>query len=224
MYGYAGDISLAARTVWRRRCRCVPPASAGSHGACEIAAGRSFTSLCFRRQVRSRRPDVLAYLVFILPSSRNVAQALVPRCRSGISFWGPWAGRFSPSDGGHLSNGLTSYGFVNQPEQRGASPGGGWGGKAAAQGEHWAVPHVTGTERQRVSQGLDGVRQAARARKQERFTTLLHHSECESAEGQLLRVTVKGRAGGGWRDVGGVCGRAGGPASGPGDLWRRRVP
>jgi len=42
--------------------------------------------------------------------------------------------------------------------------------------ENDAQPHMRPTQSgARVSQGLGGVRQAARARKQERFTALLHH-------------------------------------------------
>jgi RNA-directed DNA polymerase len=49
------------------------------------------------------------------------------------------------------------------------------GGKGADQGERRPAPHVSDTERIRVSQGLGGVRRTAQARKQERFTALLHH-------------------------------------------------
>ena len=50
-------------------------------------------------------------------------------------------------------------------------------GKGRAQTEENIVPsHMRPTQSgRRMSQGLDGVRQAARKRKQERFTALLHH-------------------------------------------------
>ena len=42
--------------------------------------------------------------------------------------------------------------------------------------ENDAQPHTHSTQSEtRVSQGLGGVRQTARAKKQERFTALLHH-------------------------------------------------
>ena len=54
-------------------------------------------------------------------------------------------------------------GTIDEPaEQRGAIFGGGWGTSPTQSGE-------------RVSQGLNGVREAARKRRQERFTALLHH-------------------------------------------------
>jgi RNA-directed DNA polymerase len=48
-----------------------------------------------------------------------------------------------------------------------------------------AVPAQDGAT---ASQGLRGVRKAARERKQERFTTLLHHLTVDLAAGQLLRA------------------------------------
>ena len=50
-------------------------------------------------------------------------------------------------------------------------------GEGRAQTEENTVPsHMRPTQSgKRMSQGLDGVRQAARARKQERFTAVLHH-------------------------------------------------
>ena len=57
---------------------------------------------------------------------------------------------------------------------------------------------------ERVSQGLRGVRQAAKERKQERFTALLHHLTRRSAPGQLLRSEAASCSGSGWRDVEGV--------------------
>ena len=40
----------------------------------------------------------------------------------------------------------------------------------------------------RMSQGLDGVRKAAKERKQERFTSLLHHLSVDLTPRQLLRA------------------------------------
>ena len=41
---------------------------------------------------------------------------------------------------------------------------------------------------ERMSQGLNGVRERARKNKQERFTALLHHVTCRTAAGELLRA------------------------------------
>jgi hypothetical protein len=56
-------------------------------------------------------------------------------------------------------------------------PSGRWGGKGTARIEENTVQsHLRPTQSgKRMSQGLHGVRQAAKERKQERFTALLHH-------------------------------------------------
>jgi hypothetical protein len=56
---------------------------------------------------------------------------------------------------------------------------------------------------QRVSQGLNGVRQAARERKQERFTTLLHHLNVDLLRASyyaLQRKAAPGVDGVRWRE------------------------
>jgi ribonucleotide reductase alpha subunit len=53
----------------------------------------------------------------------------------------------------------------------------------------------------RVSQGLGGVRQAARARKQERFTALAASSERRTATGKLLRAEAERGSRGGRREM-----------------------
>jgi hypothetical protein len=55
--------------------------------------------------------------------------------------------------------------------------------------------------RARVTQALDRVRHAARQRKKERFTALLHH-ECRYAAGGILRAQAQGRPRCGWRGLG----------------------
>jgi hypothetical protein len=61
-------------------------------------------------------------------------------------------------------------------EQRGAILRGGWGGEGAQAKENIVPSNTSPTQSgERVSRGLSGVRQAARERKQERFTALLHH-------------------------------------------------
>ena len=44
---------------------------------------------------------------------------------------------------------------------------------------------------QRVSQGLNGVRKAAKERKQERFTALLHHLSVDLLRDSFTRFSVK---------------------------------
>ncbi len=56
--------------------------------------------------------------------------------------------------------------------------------------------------RARVTQALDRVRQAARQRKKERFTALLHHVNPDTLPAGVLRAEAQGRPGRGRRDVG----------------------
>ena len=65
---------------------------------------------------------------------------------------------------------------VNQPNKEG-QPSAEVGEGRAQMKENIDQPHMLPTQRGKgVSPGLDGVRKAARERKQERFTALLHHS------------------------------------------------
>ena len=82
--------------------------------------------------------------------------------------------------------------------------GGDGGGKGEDQGEHRSTQHEPDTEREASVTGIGGVREAAKERKQERFTALLHHVTYRSAAGQLLRPEAESRAGSGWGDMGGV--------------------
>jgi RNA-directed DNA polymerase len=65
---------------------------------------------------------------------------------------------------------------VNQPNNEGQQPSA-EAGEGRAQTEENIVPsHMRPTQSgKRMSQGLDGVREAARKKKQEQFTALLHH-------------------------------------------------
>ena len=93
---------------------------------------------------------------------------------------------------------------MNQPNKEGQPSAEAGEGRAQTK-ENIVQSHTRPTQSgKRVSQGLDGVRQAARERKQERFTALLHHLSVGSAAGQLLRIEAEGCAGSGWRDVAGV--------------------
>jgi len=64
---------------------------------------------------------------------------------------------------------------VNRPNKGGQLPAEAGEGRAQMK-ENTAQPHMPPTQSGKgMSQGLDGVRKAARERKQERFTALLHH-------------------------------------------------
>ena len=78
---------------------------------------------------------------------------------------------------GHArSGGVGPRRITDEPaEQRGATFGGGWGGKGADQGEHRSVQHEPDTERETSVPGIARCAKAAKERRQERFTALLHH-------------------------------------------------
>ena len=64
---------------------------------------------------------------------------------------------------------------VNQPNKAAIAAAEAGEGRAQMK-ENIGQPHMLPTQSgNRMSQGLDGVRKAARERKQERFTSLLHH-------------------------------------------------
>src|ERR1035441_6041991 len=64
---------------------------------------------------------------------------------------------------------------VNQPNNEG-QPSAEAGEERAQMKENTVQSHMLPTQSgDRMSQGLDGVRKAAKERKQERFTSLLHH-------------------------------------------------
>ena len=68
--------------------------------------------------------------------------------------------------------------------------------------ENTSQSHTLSTQGEdSVSQGLQGVRQAARERKQERFTALLHHLSIDLLRESFLRIKATSGAGGGRRDV-----------------------
>ena len=76
---------------------------------------------------------------------------------------------------------------VNQPNKGAQAPAEAGEGRPRPK-ENIGQPHTPPAQNgPRVSQGLSGVRQAARERKQERFTTLLHHVSVE-----LLRASFYG--------------------------------
>src|SRR5665811_2177352 len=80
-------------------------------------------------------------------------------------------------NGGHERSGAVGLrsSTCEPAEQRGATFGGGWGGKTQTE-ENIVPSHMHPTQSgKRMSQGLNGVRQVAQRRKQERFTALLHH-------------------------------------------------
>jgi RNA-directed DNA polymerase len=74
---------------------------------------------------------------------------------------------------------------VNLPNKEEQSSAEAEEGRARAK-ENIVQFHTSPTQSgERVSQGLRGVRLAAKERRQERFTALLHHVNCGSAPGQL---------------------------------------
>ena len=93
---------------------------------------------------------------------------------------------------------------LNRPNKEG-QPSAEVGEGRAQTGENIVRSHMPPTQSgTRMSQGLDGVRQAASVRKQERFTALLHHYDVEFAAGQLLRSEAASCSGSRWHDVEGV--------------------
>ena len=110
---------------------------------------------------------------------------------------------------------------VNQPNKEGQPSAEVGEGRAQTQ-ENTVQSHMRPTQSgKRMSQGWRGVREAARERKQERFTALLHHLSVDS--GQLFRVEAISCARGGWRQVERVRGGARGSpcrSAQPDSPWR----
>ena len=61
--------------------------------------------------------------------------------------------------------------------------------------------------RARVTQALDRVRKAARQRKKEQFTSLLHHMNVDLLRTAFYALKRKAAPGRGWHDVEGLRGR-----------------
>src|SRR5271169_5869808 len=78
--------------------------------------------------------------------------------------------------------------------------------RAGAEGNAEQQSTRRAQDRASVSQALDRIRQAARQRRKERFTALLHHVSVATLRG-VLRAEAPSRSGGGWPDVGGLRGR-----------------
>jgi len=93
---------------------------------------------------------------------------------------------------------------VNQPNKAAIAAAEAGEGRAQMK-ENLAQPRMHPTQSGRgMSQGLDGMRKAARERKQERFTALLHPPHRRSAARQLLRPQARSFAGSRWRAMAGV--------------------
>ena len=92
---------------------------------------------------------------------------------------------------------------VNQPNKEGRLSAEAGEGRAQTR-ENIVRPHTSPTQNgERVSQGLDGVRKAARERKQERFTALLHHLTVDLLRGSfyaLKRQAAPGMDGVTWQE------------------------
>ena len=93
---------------------------------------------------------------------------------------------------------------MNQPNKEG--PPSAEVGEGRAQTEENIVPfNMRPTQSgNRMSQGLNGVRKAAKERKQERFTALLHHVTVDLLRDSFLALKAKSCTGSGWSDVAGV--------------------
>ena len=84
---------------------------------------------------------------------------------------------------------------VNPPNKEG-QPSAEVGEGRAQTKENIVQSHTHPTQSgKRVSQGLDGVRKAARERKQERFTALLHHLSVELLRGSFYALKRKAAPG-----------------------------
>ena len=93
---------------------------------------------------------------------------------------------------------------VNQPNKEGQPSAEAGEGRAQTE-ENIVQSHMRPTQSgKRMSQGLDGVRKAARERKQERFTALLHHLSVDLLRDSFYALTASSFAGSRWRDVAGV--------------------
>src|SRR5664279_976881 len=93
---------------------------------------------------------------------------------------------------------------VNQPNKEERSSAEAGEGRAQTK-ENIAQSHMHPTQSgKRMSQGLDGVRKAARERKQERFTALLHHLSVELLRDSFYALQRKASPGNRRRDVGRV--------------------
>ena len=78
--------------------------------------------------------------------------------------------------------------LTNNEDKTSAEPAEGRAQTKENDAQSHTPPTQSGT---RVSQGLGGVRQTARDRKQERFTALLHHLTIGLTAGKLLRLTAE---------------------------------
>src|ERR1700732_2843648 len=84
---------------------------------------------------------------------------------------------------------------VNQPNKEGP-PSAEVGEGRAQMKENIAQSHMPLTQSgKRMSQGLDGVRKAAKERKQERFTSLLHHLSVDLLRGSFYALQRKASPG-----------------------------
>ena len=94
---------------------------------------------------------------------------------------------------------------MNQPNKRVETPAEVGEGRLRPK-ENAGQPHTQPAQNgQRVSQGLNGVRRAARERKQERFTALLHHLNVDLLKDSyfaLQRKAAPGVDGMRWREYG----------------------
>ena len=93
---------------------------------------------------------------------------------------------------------------VNRPNNEGQLSAEAGEGRAQTK-ENIVQSHMHSTQSgKRMSQGLNGVRKAAKKRKQERFTALLHHLNVDLLRDSFYALKRQGFAGSRWRDMAGV--------------------
>jgi RNA-directed DNA polymerase len=90
---------------------------------------------------------------------------------------------------------------TNKEERSSAEPG----EKRVRAKENIVQPNTIPTQSgERVSQGLSGVREAAKKRRQERFTALLHHVSADLLLDSYYALKAASSTGSRWCDVAGV--------------------
>ena len=82
-----------------------------------------------------------------------------------------------------------------KPTNKAGRPGAELGAKAGNQGERGSAKHAPVASRARVTQALDRVRKAARQRKKEQFTALLHHVSVDAVRTAFYALKRKAAAG-----------------------------
>ena len=93
---------------------------------------------------------------------------------------------------------------VNQPNKEGQPSAEVGEGRAQIEGEHRSITHAPDTERETHVPGIARCAKAARERKQERFTALLHHVTVDLLRDSFYALQAASCAGSRRCDVAGV--------------------